>query len=84
MTKHIRYVSNTNEFYHLIKSYQALNYMLISYHSYKAYLIKRKKHDADFLVFLLTFWSLGIGNLIYRLLPTRIEEKLILQLQIKY
>ena len=81
LTERIRKVSNTKEFDRLIDDFITSGYTIKSRGETNAHLIKRGKHTHHLLVFLLTFWfTLGLGNLIYALIPAKIEDDVLIKI----
>ncbi|MGN1094106.1 MAG: hypothetical protein ACI4SC_03925 [Candidatus Neoclostridium sp.] len=70
MPDRIRRCKDRQEFEHAVDDYVTLNYKVLSRGEDSASLRQRKPHTKHLLVFLLTFWfTFGIGNLIYALIP---------------
>lgn len=81
MANRIRHCSTQKEFERLIDDFVTTGYTIKSRGEENALLEKKGKHDKHLLVFLLTFWfTLGIGNLIYALIPVKAEDEIMIKL----
>lgn len=77
----IRRCSTRKEFEQLIDDFITTGYTVKARGEDNARLIKKGKHNKHGLVFLLTFWwTCGIGNLVYALLPVKDEDDVLLKL----
>lgn len=82
MINRIRRCSSRKEYEQLIDDYITVGYTVKARGEDNARLIKKGRHTKHGLVFLLTFWwTLGIGNLIYALIPVRDEDDILLKLE---
>ena len=82
MINRIRRCSSRKEYEQLIDDYITVGYTVKARGEDNADLIKKGRHTKHGLVFLLTFWwTLGIGNLIYALIPVRDEDDILLKLE---
>ena len=82
MINRIRRCSSRKEYEQLIDDYITMGYTVKARGEDNARLIKKGCHTKHGLVFLLTFWwTLGIGNLIYALIPVRDEDDILLKLE---
>ncbi len=81
MAQRIRRVLDQKEFEKIIDDYITQGYRVASRGEETATVIKRGKKELHFLVLLLTFWwTFGIGNLIYALIPGRIEDEVLIRI----
>ena len=81
MANRIRRCSTQKEFERLIDDFVTTGYTIKSRGEENALLVKKGKHDKHLLVFLLTFWfTCGIGNLIYALIPVKTEDEVLIKL----
>lgn len=82
MANRIRRCENSKEFEKIIDDFITTGYEIKSRGQNNALLIKKGKHDKHALVALLTFWwTFGLGNLIYALLPTKIEDEVLVKFE---
>ena len=82
MINRIRRCSSRKEYEQLIDDYITMGYTVKARGEDNAHLIKKGRHTKHGLVFLLTFWwTLGIGNLVYALIPVRDEDDILLKLE---
>ena len=82
MANRIRRCSDEKEYERLIDDFITTGYEVKSRGEENALLVKKGKHDKHLLVFLLTFWfTLGIGNLIYALIPAKVEDEVLIKLE---
>lgn len=80
MANRIRRCKNSRELEQLIDDFITTGYEIKSRGENNALLIKKGKHSKHFLVFLLTFWfTMGIGNLIYALIPVKNQDEIMLK-----
>ncbi len=81
MTSRIRKCSDKKEFERLIDDFMTMGYEIKSQGEENAMLVKKAKKDKHLLVFLLTFWfTLGIGNLVYALIPAANEDEVLIKI----
>lgn len=81
MGNRIRRCADVKEFERAIDDYITTGYTVKSRGEENALLIKRAAKNKHLLVFLLTFWfTVGIGNLIYALIPAKIEDEVLVKL----
>lgn len=81
MAQRIRRVSTLKEFERTIDDFITQGYKVISRGEETATVIKRGKKDKHLLVFLLTFWfTVGFGNVIYALLPGKVEDEVLVRI----
>lgn len=82
MANRIRRCENSKEFEKIIDDFITTGYEIKSRGQNNALLIKKGKHDKHALVALLTiWWTFGLGNLIYALLPTKIEDEVLVKFE---
>lgn len=82
MAQRIRRVSTLKEFERTIDDFITQGYKVISRGEETAAVIKRGKKDKHLLVFLLTFWfTVGFGNVIYALLPGKVEDEVLVRIE---
>ena len=80
MANRVRRCENQQEFERVIDDYITTGYEIQSKGQNNALLIKKGKHDKHGLIFLLTgWWTLGIGNLIYALIPVKNEDEVLVK-----
>ena len=81
MANRIRHCTTQKEFERSIDDFVTTGYTIKSRGEENALLVKKGKHEKHLLVFLLTFWfTLGIGNLIYALIPVKPEDEIPIKL----
>lgn len=81
MANRIRRCNSEREFEQIIDDFVTTGYEVKSRGAENALLVKKGKHEKHLLVFLLTFWfTLGIGNLIYALMPVKNEDEVMVKL----
>ena len=82
MANRIRHYSTEKEFERLIDDFVTMGYTIKSRGEENALLVKKGKHEKHLLVFLITFWfTLGIGNLVYALIPAKPEDEVLIKLE---
>ncbi len=82
MANRIRRCTTQKEFERLIDDFVTTGYTIKSRGEENALLVKKGTHDKHLLIFLLTFWfTLGLGNLIYALIPTKNEDEVMIKLE---
>lgn len=81
MANRIRRCSTEKEMEKIIDDFVTTGYEIKSRGEENALLVKKGKHDKHLLVFLLTFWwTCGLGNLVYALIPTKVEDEVLIKL----
>lgn len=81
MAQRIRRTANEREYERVIDDLITQGYVVVSRGELTANLIKRGKKEKHLLVFLLTFWfTLGIGNLIYAILPNKVVDDVLVRI----
>ena len=81
MANRIRRCADVKEFERAIDDYITTGYTVKSRGEENALLIKKEKKTKHFQVFLWTFWfTAGIGNLIYALMPAKIEDEVLVKI----
>lgn len=81
MANRIRRCENEQEFERLLDDFVTTGYMISSRGEGNALLIKKGKHTKHGIVALLTFWwTLGLGNLIYALIPVPNEDEVLVKI----
>lgn len=82
MAQRIRRVNSQKEFEQLIDDFITTGYSIKNRGEDNALVVKKGKHDKHLLVAILTFWwTLGIGNLIYALCPTRPVDEVFVKIE---
>ena len=82
MANRIRRCATQKEFEKIIDDFVTTGYTIESRGEENALLVKKGKHDKHLLVFLLTFWfTMGIGNLIYALIPTKNQDEVLIKIE---
>lgn len=82
MASRIRKIATEKEFEQLVDEYITLGYTVKTRGEGNALLIKKGKHTKHGLVAVLTFWwTLGLGNLIYALIPVANEDEVLIKLE---
>ena len=65
----------------MIDDFVTTGYTIKSRGEENTLLVKKGRHDKHLLVFLLTFWfTFGIGNLIYALIPAKTEDEVMVKI----
>ena len=78
----IRRVSTRKEFEQLIDDFITTGYKIKTQGENNALLVKPGKHNKHGLVALLTvWWTFGLGNLIYALIPVKNEDEVLVKLE---
>lgn len=72
MANRIRRCSNEKEFEQVIDDFITTGYEIQSRGNDNALLVKKKKKDHFKIALLTVWWTCGIGNLIYALMPAKI------------
>ena len=81
MANRIRRCASNKEFEQIIDDFITTGYTIKSRGEENALLVKKGKHTKHLLVFLLTFWfTCGIGNLIYALIPVANEDEVLVKI----
>lgn len=81
MANRIRRCKDRREFERVVDDFVTTGYTVTSRGEDNALLIKKGKHTKHGLVFLLTFWfTLGLGNLIYALIPAGVEDEVMIKI----
>ncbi|OQC15911.1 MAG: hypothetical protein BWX72_00792 [Firmicutes bacterium ADurb.Bin080] len=81
MAQRIRRTANEREYERVIDDLITQGYVVVSRGESSANLIKRGKKEKHLLVFLLTFWwTLGIGNIIYAILPNKVVDDVLVRI----
>ena len=81
MANRIRHCTTEREFERTIDDFVTTGYEVKSRGEENALLVKKGKHTHHLMVFLLTFWfTIGIGNLIYALIPVKNEDEVMVKL----
>ena len=82
MANRIRRCENKQEFERVIDDFVTTGYQVESRGQNNALLVKKGKHNKHGLVALLTcWWTFGIGNLIYALMPVKNEDEVLVKLE---
>lgn len=82
LTQRIRRVENQKELERVVDDFITTGYEVESKGENNAKLIKRGKRNKHLLIFLLTgWWTFGIGNLIYALIPAPVEDSVIVRIE---
>ena len=83
-TQRIRRFTNRDEYERTIDDYITLGYKITNRGEFSCAMCKKKKKEKHLLVFLLTgWWTLGLGNLIYALMPSKDDDNVLLKLEEK-
>lgn len=80
MANRIRKCTNEREFEQVIDDFITTGYELQQRGTDNALLVKKKKKDHVKIALLTVWWSVGIGNLIYALMPAKIEDEVLVKL----
>ena len=81
LTQRIRRVSNQKELDAIVDDFVTSGYSVVARSETNARVVKKAKKDKHLLVFLLTVWfTAGIGNLIYALIPAKIEDEVTIKI----
>lgn len=80
MANRIRKCTNEREFEQVIDDFITTGYELQQRGTDNALLVKKKKKDHVKVALLTVWWSAGIGNLIYALMPAKIEDEVLVKL----
>lgn len=81
MANRVRRCKDLREMEQIIDDFVTTGYVVKSRGENNALLIKKGKHTKHLLVFLLTCWSFGVGNIIYALIPVKNEDEVMLKVQ---
>ena len=80
MANRIRKCTNEREFEQVIDDFITTGYELQQRGTDNALLVKKKKKNHVKVALLTVWWSAGIGNLIYALMPAKIEDEVLVKL----
>ena len=82
MANRIRRCATRKEFEQLIDDFVTMGYKIKSQGSDNALLIKKGEKEHHGLVAVLTlWWTLGLGNLIYALIPSKNDEEVLIKIE---
>ncbi len=81
MAGRVRRCESKKEFEKVVDDFITVGYQVQSRGETSALLIKRAKKTHHGLVLLLTWWTCGIGNLIYALIPGKVEDEVMVKLE---
>ncbi|MDE6504348.1 MAG: hypothetical protein K2L42_00590 [Clostridia bacterium] len=81
MANRIRRCATRKEFEQIVDDFVTTGYVVKSRGEDNALLVKKGQHTKHGLVALLTFWwTLGLGNLIYALIPVKNEDEVLVKI----
>ena len=82
MANRIRRCKTQEDFERLIDDFVTTGYEIKSRGEDNALMVKKGKHEKHGLVALLTvWWTFGIGNLIYALMPVKNEDEVLIKVE---
>ncbi len=82
MAQRIRRVSSQIEMERLTDDFITMGYKVVSRGEKNICLQKKAKKDKHGLVALLTiWWTMGLGNLIYALIPASVEDEVVIKIE---
>ena len=78
----IRRVKDKKELERLVDDFLTMGYVIESQGEDNVRVVKKAQKDKHLLIFLLTgWWTIGIGNLIYALLPAKNSEEVLIKIE---
>ena len=81
MANRIRRCATRKEFEQIVDDFVTTGYVVKSLGEDNALLVKKGQHTKHGLVALLTFWwTRGLGNLIYALIPVKNEDEVLVKI----
>ena len=81
MANRIRRCSTKKEFEQLIDDYVTQGYTVKSQGENNALVVKEQKKDHLKIALLTVWWTFGIGNIIYALMPAKIEDEVMIKIE---
>ncbi|MCR4639699.1 hypothetical protein [Ruminococcus sp.] len=81
MANRIRRCSTKKELEQLVDDYVTQGYKIQSQGENNALVVKEKKKDHAKVALLTVWWTCGIGNLIYALMPAKIEDEVMIKIE---
>ncbi|MBQ6035218.1 MAG: hypothetical protein IJL33_06950 [Ruminococcus sp.] len=81
MANRIRRCSTQKEFEQVIDDFVTTGYKVESRGENNALLKKYKKKDHFKVALLTVWWSCGIGNLVYALMPAKVEDEVLVKIE---
>ncbi len=82
MANRIRRVTSQREFEQVIDDFVTTGYKVESRGENNALLKKFKKKNHGLVALLTVWWTCGIGNLIYAFIPAKVEDEVMVKLEI--
>ncbi len=83
MASRIRRCSTQKEFEQIIDDFITTGYKVQTRGETNALLVKTKKKDHLKVAILTIWWTFGIGNLIYAFMPAKVEDEVMVKLELK-
>ncbi len=81
MANRIRRCSTDKEFEQVIDDFITTGYELQSRGTNNALLIKKKKKEHAKVALWTVWWTAGLGNLVYALIPAKVEDEVMIKLE---
>ena len=81
MANRIRRCSSQKELEQLIDDFVTTGYEVQSRGENNALLVKKKKKDHVKVALLTVWWTCGLGNLIYALIPAKNEDEVLIKIE---
>ena len=82
MASRIRRCSTRKEFEQVIDDFITTGYEIQTRSENNALLVKKKKKNHLKVALLTAWWTCGIGNLIYAFIPAKVEDEVMIKLQL--
>ena len=81
LTQRVRRVSNQKELDAIVDDFVTSGYSVVARSETNARVVKKAKKDKHLLIFLVFgWWTFGIANLIYALVPAKIEDEVTIKI----
>ncbi len=82
MASRIRRCSTRKEFEQVIDDFITTGYEIQTRSENNALLVKKKKKNHLRVALLTVWWTFGIGNLIYAFIPAKVEDEVMIKLEL--
>lgn len=82
MASRIRRCSTRKEFEQIIDDFITTGYEIQTRSENNALLVKKKKKNHLTVALLTAWWTFGIGNLIYAFIPAKVEDEVMIKLEL--